>query len=48
MKIKSLLTLICAVVAVSASAQQKAQPEWLKSANIYHIYPSSDMDSNGD
>ena len=48
MKIKSLLTLICAVVAVSASAQQKAQPEWLKSANIYHIYPSSYMDSNGD
>ena len=26
----------------------KEQPEWLKKANIYHIYPLTYADSNGD
>ena len=48
MKIKSLIAVICIAFTLSATAQQKAQPEWLKSAAIYHIYPSTFMDSNGD
>ena len=47
MKIKNLLAIICAVATLSVTAQQKAQPEWLKSAAIYHIYPSTFMDSDG-
>lgn len=41
-----LLTLLSLVVSLSAIA--KEQPKWLKDAVIYHIYPSSYMDSNGD
>ena len=48
MKIKSLIAVICITFTLSATAQQKAQPKWLKSAAIYHIYPSTFMDSNGD
>ncbi len=33
---------------ISLSATAKEQPKWLKDAVIYHIYPSSYMDSNGD
>jgi maltose alpha-D-glucosyltransferase/alpha-amylase len=47
MDIKKILTAvitICTAVTITA----KEQPEWLKKANIYHIYPSTYMDSNGD
>ena len=43
---KRLLTILLLCVALSASA--KSQPEWLKRAVIYHIYPSTYMDSDGD
>ena len=39
--------LIAALLAVGTS-QAKEQPKWLKSAVIYHIYPSTYMDSDGD
>lgn len=38
--------IIALLMATALSA--KEQPEWLKKAVIYHIYPSSFMDSNGD
>lgn len=47
MDIKKIITAvitICTAVTITA----KEQPEWLKKANIYHIYPSTYMDSNGD
>lgn len=47
MKIKNLLAVICAIATLSATAQQKAQPSWLKDAVIYHIYPLTYMDSDG-
>ncbi len=42
--------LICTIItaAISLSAMAKEQPKWLSDAFIYHIYPSSYMDSNGD
>lgn len=43
---KKLLTILLILVASCASA--KSQPAWLKDAVIYHIYPSTYMDSNGD
>ena len=46
MKLKHLL-LAVALIATSALSA-KEQPKWLKDAVIYHIYPSSYMDSNGD
>ncbi|MBQ5692642.1 MAG: alpha-amylase [Alistipes sp.] len=39
--------LILLLLFVTASASAKQQPEWLKDAVIYHIYPSSYMDSDG-
>lgn len=47
MKIKNLLAVICAIATLSVTAQQKAQPSWLKDAVIYHIYPLTYMDSDG-
>ncbi len=44
--IKFICAIALAVVSFAASA--KEQPKWLKDAVIYHIYPSSYMDSNGD
>ena len=46
MNIKRLLAVICIAFTLSATAQ-KAQPSWLKDAVIYHIYPSTFMDSDG-
>lgn len=43
---KRLLTIILLFAAATVSAEN--QPEWLKNAVIYHIYPSTYMDSNGD
>ena len=48
MKIGKLITVIFISFALSATAQQKAQPAWLKDAVIYHIYPLTFMDSDGD
>ena len=45
MKIKSLF-LVLSLFAVTALSA-KEQPEWLKKAAIYHIYPSTYMDSDG-
>ena len=42
---KRILTIICLLFAATASA--KNQPDWLKDAVIYHIYPSTYMDSDG-
>ena len=42
---KKVLTIIALLLATALSA--KEQPEWLKKANIYHIYPSTFMDSDG-
>ena len=46
MRIKSLFLAIALLSTTLLSA--KEQPSWLKSAAIYHIYPSTYMDSNGD
>ena len=43
---RKLLAILLILVASCASA--KSQPAWLKDAVIYHIYPSTYMDSNGD
>ena len=43
---RKLLAILLILVASCASA--KSQPSWLKDAVIYHIYPSTYMDSNGD
>ena len=42
--------LFLAILALFATVTltAKEQPEWLKKAAIYHIYPSTYMDSNGD
>ncbi|MBR1962952.1 MAG: alpha-amylase [Alistipes sp.] len=40
--------LIIATLLATLTLSAKEQPEWLKKAAIYHIYPSSYMDSNGD
>ena len=42
---KRLLTIFYLLFALTASA--KSQPDWLKNAVIYHIYPSTYMDSDG-
>ena len=47
MKIGKLIAAICITFTLSATAQQKAQPAWLKDAVIYHIYPLTFMDSDG-
>ena len=39
---------IFAALLLSISASAKSQPEWLKDAVIYHIYPLTYMDTNGD
>ena len=39
------ITIVALLVATTLSA--KEQPEWLKKAAIYHIYPSTYMDSDG-
>ena len=39
--------LILLLLFVTASASAKQQPKWLKDAVIYHIYPSTYMDSDG-
>ena len=46
MKIRYLLVVLAIFATALLSA--KEQPEWLKKAAIYLIYPSSYMDSNGD
>ena len=46
MKIKNLLLALALFATASLSA--KEQPAWLKKAAIYHIYPLTYMDSNGD
>ena len=46
MKIKNLLLALALLATASLSA--KEQPAWLKKAAIYHIYPLTYMDSNGD
>ena len=46
MKIKNLLLALTLFATASLSA--KEQPAWLKKAAIYHIYPLTYMDSNGD
>ena len=43
---RTLLTLAAALFLLPASAQQV--PEWLKEGILYHIYPSSFKDSDGD
>lgn len=40
--------LIIATLFATLTLSAKEQPEWLKKAAIYHIYPSTYMDSNGD
>ena len=45
MKIKSLFLALSLFATATLSA--KEQPEWLKKAAIYHIYPSTYMDSDG-
>ena len=48
---KRYLTLILSFTVLSASAvtfPEHSYPRWLESAVIYHVYPSSFMDSNGD
>ena len=47
MKMKRFLMLALTLI-IGATAVAKEQPKWLKDAVIYHIYPSSYMDSNGD
>ena len=47
MRMKRFLLTVVALM-VSAVVIAKEQPKWLKDAVIYHIYPSSYMDSNGD
>ncbi len=42
------LLLAVALIAATISVSAKGQPEWLKKANIYHIYPLTYADSNGD
>ena len=42
---KRILTIFCLLLVATASA--KNQPAWLKDAVIYHIYPSTYMDSDG-
>ncbi len=46
--IKNIILLLTAIVFSMASAHAKKQPDWLKDAFIYHIYPSTYMDSDGD
>ena len=43
---KKLFIVLAILAAVTLSA--KEQPEWLKKANIYHIYPLTYADSNAD
>ena len=43
---KRVLIILAMLATMTLSA--KEQPEWLKKANIYHIYPLTYMDSNGD
>ena len=45
MRLKHLLLTLLLLTVGSVSA--KSQPQWLKDAVIYHIYPSSYMDSDG-
>ena len=48
---KSLYRVICALALSllwAPTMAKQSQPEWLKDAVIYHIYPSSFQDSNGD
>ena len=40
--------LIIATLFATLTLSAKEQPEWLKKAAIYHIYPLTYMDSNGD
>ena len=47
MRMKRLFLLASALI-VGFTAVAKEQPKWLQDAVIYHIYPSSYMDSNGD
>ena len=42
------LFLILVLLATATISSAKEQPEWLKKAAIYHIYPLTYMDSNGD
>lgn len=44
---KKLLLSMTMLLTVAAATAQKV-PEWLKSAAIYHIYPSTFMDNDGD
>ncbi|MBR4969522.1 MAG: alpha-amylase, partial [Alistipes sp.] len=41
------LFIVLAILA-AATLSAKEQPEWLKKANIYHIYPLTYADSNAD
>ena len=48
---KSLYILILCLAPLALSARplsEQSYPKWLEDASIYHIYPSSFMDSNGD
>ena len=40
--------LIAVALLATMTLSAKEQPEWLKKANIYHIYPLTYADSNGD
>lgn len=48
---KNILTFLFSLVTLTSSAvtfPEHSYPKWLETAVIYHIYPSSYMDSNGD
>ena len=47
MNMKKFFMLVATLI-IGVSASAKEQPKWLKDAVIYHIYPTSYMDSNGD
>ena len=42
------LAILVAAACLSATAYAQHTPEWLKKACIYHIYPSTFKDSDGD
>ena len=44
---KRLLLTLTLLVVFATSAVAKHNPQWLKDAVIYHIYPSTYMDSDG-
>jgi maltose alpha-D-glucosyltransferase/alpha-amylase len=48
MKRISLIAIFIVSLFAFGNASAKEQPDWLKKAVIYHIYPSTYMDSNGD